>query len=182
MTDQSSGDGVQMRESVCEFCQHFFGFGDMEPANVFQFNAARNLFRLCLGKKAEHQGLRKRPGLRTKVADILHFDPALLLDFAEHRFFESLTGFYEAGQGRIHSLRPGSLPSEKTQITRVNEHDGRRIRARKMFVCTIWICATHDVSRLFRDRWKTTTMAKFLLLVPIGQRAGVKKRRTLFYG
>src|ERR1700726_2985598 len=112
MPNQPTRDRVQMRKSASKFPEYFFRLGDVEPANVFQFGAPGNLFGLCFGKKSEHQRLRKRPGLRTKIANILHFDAALLLDFAKDSFFEFLSGFYEAGQGRVHSLRPGSLASE----------------------------------------------------------------------
>src|ERR1700693_3037902 len=101
-----------MRESACESSERLFRLGDVEPANVFQLGAPGNLFGLCFGKKSEHQRLRERPGLRAEIANILHFDAALLLDFAKDSFFEFLSGFYEAGQGRVHSLRPGSLASE----------------------------------------------------------------------
>src|ERR1700730_2034480 len=128
-----------MRKSACESLEYFFGLRNMEPANVFQFGASGHLFRFGFGEESKHQGLRKRPGLRTKIANILHLDAALFLDFAKNGFLEPLPRFDKTGQGRVHSLGPGSLPPEKTKIIRVHQHDCRRVSARENLRRALWI-------------------------------------------
>src|SRR6185437_8308593 len=171
-----------MRKSACESLEHFFGLRNMEPANIFQFSASSDLFRFVFGEKSQHQGLRERPGLRTKITNILHLDAALLLDFAKNGFFESLPRFDKTGQGRIHTLRPGGLPPKKTKITGVHQHDGRWISARKNLRSALWIGASHDMSRLFRKSWIAASITEFLLLMPVRHRSGIEEQRALFRG
>ena len=61
---------------------------------VFQFEVPRILIRFCPGQKSEHQRLRKRSGLRSEIANVLHFDTgaAELSGISKIRSYRSASG------------------------------------------------------------------------------------------
>src|SRR5260370_21019637 len=82
--------------------------------------------------KAEPDRGRERPGLRGMVRDVIDEDAGLLIDLAFPRFLQALARLDKAGQGRVHSRRPDALAPQEAAITVMDQHDHRRVGARKI--------------------------------------------------
>ena len=85
----------------------------------------------CLGKKADHDRLRKRPRLRCDVANVVDHEPYLFLDLTYDRIFQALTRLEEPRQRRIHRRWPYLLTSHHATLVRavMHQHDHRRVGA-----------------------------------------------------
>ena len=68
------------------------------------------------------------------ITDLAHFDVRLFHDFAAHRLFDGFPLVDEPGQGRIGASAPAAGATEQALIVVVHQHDGDRVRTRKM-VC-----------------------------------------------
>src|SRR5262249_52443286 len=70
--------------------EHQSEFFAIEPARVFEFVAIDdNFFRQCLDVAAYHNGRRKRPWLRSKIAYPPASNANFLENFAPHGFFDA---------------------------------------------------------------------------------------------
>ena len=101
------------------------------------------------------------------------------IDFARDRFFEALAGLDEAGEGRMHALRPGCLPAEEAALVALmHQHDHRRIGAREMHRVAGFVGAAADMAGFFRARRAAAHAAKAMALMPVGHAAREGEQRA----
>src|SRR5512143_561310 len=98
--DQSPGDGAMIRYPESEDLLR------IEPARLSNLLFLEN--EISAGErsgKGDHQGVRERPRLASKVAEILHFDSDLFPDFPVHALLERLPRLDESGQYAVKGRR-----------------------------------------------------------------------------
>ena len=100
-------------------------------------------------------------------------DAGFFKHLACHSIFEALARFDEARDGRIAPRRPARLTTEQGAFAVADEHDDRRIDARKKICRAVGRHATHDVSGAMRRGRCTADPTTSMPVLPVGEGAGV---------
>src|SRR5260221_6046645 len=154
--------------------------GAVVPARVLKLALIdADLGAARLRVKAEHDRGRERPGLRGMVRDVIDEDAGLLIDLACHRFLQALARLDKAGQGRVHSRRPDALAPQEAAITVMDQHDHRRVGARKILRLAGGVGAAAYMPALLADAGGAAHRAEALSHVPKGEASRIGGGRAL---
>ena len=109
-----------------------------------------------------------------------------LLHLATHSILQGLARLDKAGQSRYETWRPVRLPSQQA-LARLphrpsNQHDHDRIGPWKLLCFACPIDADARVPCLTHDGWASTSAAKAVPAMPIGDRASVGEQGCLVRG
>ena len=111
--------------------EHRLDLIEAEPAHIGKLALFYDDVRCQrLSPAADHQRMRKRPGLARNISDPADFDSGLFLDLPAHGMLDVVARFHEACQRRIELFGKAMLVAEKAPLAARYEHDDGRVRAR----------------------------------------------------
>ncbi len=142
----------------------------MEEAGVLDLvRRADDVAGLVFGLEAQHQRMRKRPGLAREVAHVAHAQRHFLGDLAVDRLLGRFAGVHEARQRAVEAGREVVGTAEQDLVAALHRDDHHRRHARIVLAAAGGIgAAPHlGVARLHRRR--TAGAAELVRAVPFEQ-------------
>src|SRR4051812_36232038 len=147
MLDQPERDRERWRDAERPLLEPANDLVGREPARLGELAAELDRGIDRLGREADHQRSRERPGLRGVVRALADANAGFLEYFAPHGVLERFAGLDEAGERREALLGPGGLPAEQARIAVRDDHDHRGIDAREVLDLAIGVRAARAMAR-----------------------------------
>src|SRR5690349_2323585 len=178
--DQPPGDRIAARQPDTVVVLVGAQPAALEPARVLELAGIdRDRGRGGLGVEAEHDIGRERPGLRRMVMHRADFDRGFLAYLARDRVFETFPRFDKTGQCRIHTRQKVLVAPEQRAVAVGDQHDHRRVGARKMQRRAAGSGAAPDMAGLLAAGRGAADAAKTMSRMPEHHRPRQRQQRPL---